>query len=246
MKRIVKSNSPVELIKWFAAQPETDTGKLNCRYSNLPSDVKAIVKQRLLQEQGYICCYTGIRISENKSHIEHFKPQSISRNCGTHEDVDYSNLFAAYPAEDYDKKYGKCSYGAHARNDWYDETQFISPLSPQCEAAFRFNLKGEIQAEPANIAAKTTIEWLKLEDAALTEMRQQAIQTLLFEDTLSLKQAEELLERMFDRDRKDQFRPFCFVLKQACEEYIRRQKQAQTRTKAIRSQSKTQSKRSKK
>jgi uncharacterized protein (TIGR02646 family) len=240
MKRIVKSNSPVELAKWFAAQPTTDIGKLNCRYSNLPSDIRSIVKQRLLQDQGYICCYTGIRVNDARSHIEHLKPQS--RYFDRHEDIDYDNLVAAYPGADATQ----CAYGAHPKADWYDETHFVSPLSPQCEAAFRFNLKGEIQAEPANIAAKTTIEWLKLEDAALTEMRQQAIQTLLFDAPLSIKQAEELLERMFDRNKKDQFRPFCFVLKQACEEYIKRQKQAQTRKKAIRSQDKPQSKRSKK
>jgi len=67
-------------------------------------------------------------------------------------------------------------------------------------------------------------------------MRQQAIQTLLFESELSLTQAKNLLEKIYDRNTKGQFRPFCFVLKQACEEYIQRGKQKQTRTKAIQSQ----------
>lgn len=73
-------------------------------------------------------------------------------------------------------------------------------------------------------------------------MRQQAIQTLLFESELSLQQAKDLLEKIYDRNSKGQFRPFCFVLKQACEEFIRRKKQKQTRKKAIQSQTKKQNK----
>jgi hypothetical protein len=46
---------------------------------------------------------------------------------------------------------------------------------------------------------------------------------------MSLRQAKEMLEKIYDRNTKGQFRPFCFVLKQACEEYIRRGKQKQRR-----------------
>ncbi len=227
MKRIIKNNCPKELTQWFNAQLSTDTGKLNCRYSHLPSDIRAIVKQHLLAEQGHICCYTGIRISEERSHIEHLKPQS--RYFENHEDVDYNNLIAAFPGT----TAPQCAYGAHSKADWYDETQFITPLSAHCESAFQFKLDGKIQASSSNAAAQTTIARLNLTHASLTEMRQQAIQTLLFESEISLKQAKSLLEKICDRNTRGQFRPFCFVLKQACEEYIRRRKQAQTRQKAI-------------
>jgi uncharacterized protein (TIGR02646 family) len=231
MKRIIKTASPKELTQWFNAQPKTDTGKLNCRYSNLPSDIRATVKQHLLNEQGHICGYTGIRISEGRSHIEHLKPQS--RYYESNEDVDYTNLIAAHPGT----TAPQCSYGAHPKADWYDDGQFINPLSANCETAFQFNLNGEITAHSAHQpAAQTTIDRLNLTHLSLTEMRQQAIQTLLFESELSLTQAKDLLEKIYDRNTKGQFRPFCFVLKQACEEYIRRGKQKQTRTKAIQSQ----------
>jgi uncharacterized protein (TIGR02646 family) len=232
MKRIIKTNSPKELTQWFNTQPKTDTGKLNCRYSNLPSDIRATVKQHLLTEQGHICCYTGIRISERRSHIEHLKPQSCYFE--NHEDVDYHNLLAAYPGSDA----RQCDYGAHPKADWYDEEKFIHPLSPQCETAFQFNLNGEITAHSAHhAAAQTTIDRLNLTHPYLTEMRKQAIETLLFESEMSLTQAKNLLEKIYDRDAKEQFHPFCFVLKQACEEYIRRGRRQQTRTKAIQSQS---------
>jgi hypothetical protein len=95
-------------------------------------------------------------------------------------------------------------------------------LSARCERAFQFKLDGEIQASSNNTAAKTTIDRLNLAHLSLTEMRQQAIESLLFESEISLKQAENVLEKLYDRNSKGQFRPFCFVLKQACQEYIRR------------------------
>lgn len=233
MKRIVKSSSPAELTKWFKAQPTSAEGKLNCRYCDLPSDIRTTVKQRLLQDQGYLCCYTGIRINQTRSHIEHLKPQS--RYFSQHEDIDYNNLLAAYPGS----AAKQCKYGAHAKTDWYDDTHFIDPLSPQCETAFRFDLNGKITAHKSNIAAQTTLEQLNLTDDLLTEMREQAIQTVLFDAALSLKQAEKLLEKIYDRNAKGELRPFCFVLKQACQEYIRRVERKQARKKAIQSQSKS-------
>jgi uncharacterized protein (TIGR02646 family) len=232
MKRIIKTASPKELTQWFNAQPKTDTGKLNCRYSNLPSDIRATVKQHLLNEQGYICGYTGIRISEGRSHIEHLKPQS--RYFEDHEDIDYNNLLAAHPGYDT----GQCAYGAHPKADWYDDQQFISPLSPKCEKAFHFNLEGEIRAAPNCSSAQVTIDRLQLSHPSLTEMRKQRIDTFLYDSNTSLQQAQVLLEKIYDRDSKGQFRPFCFVLKQACEEYIRRGKQKQSRNQAIQSKPK--------
>jgi uncharacterized protein (TIGR02646 family) len=204
MKRIVKSSSPKELTQWLQTQQKITQGQsINCRYQHLDAKVKAIVKQRLLEDQGYLCCYTGIRISEAKSHIEHFKPQS--QFFEQHEDVDYNNLFAAFPGSDHETTHGTCPFGAHARKNWYHEDDFISPLSSQCETAFQFNLNGEIQAAPNNQAAEVTITKLKLDDPSLTEQRQQAIQSFLFDSELSLAQVERLLERICERDRKAQF-----------------------------------------
>jgi hypothetical protein len=42
---------------------------------------------------------------------------------------------------------------------------------------------------------------------------------------MSLMQAKNRLEKIYDRNTEEPFLPFCFVLKQACEEYIRRNKQ---------------------
>lgn len=91
MKHIIKGNSPSELDSWFRNQPIEDGCRINCGYTDMPSEVKQVVKQRLLEEQGGLCCYTGLRVKETTSHIEHFKPQS---QCESHEDIEYHNLLA--------------------------------------------------------------------------------------------------------------------------------------------------------
>ena len=92
MKYIRKGPSPRELREWF--KPAEDGRRINRGYDDMPTNVKNAVKERLLDEQGGLCCYTGMRVSLQNSHIEHFKPQKL---CTDHEDVDYMNLLAAYP-----------------------------------------------------------------------------------------------------------------------------------------------------
>lgn len=238
MKHIIKRNTPRQLTQWLDDQKSKNIG---CSYKDFQDPEKAIIKKYLLEDQGYLCCYTGIRISEATSHFEHFKPQS---KCENNEDVDYRNLFTAFP------KGGNCPFGAHARKDDYDERLFINPLDPQCERAFKFDLSGRIHPNLKSDAneeispAEYTIKILNLNEPSLVERRLKAIDALLFEEDMSLKKAKDLLEKTHERTPKDKFRPFCFVLKLACEEYIRRKEKAQMRNKSIQSQENT--KRSKK
>jgi uncharacterized protein (TIGR02646 family) len=239
MKHIIKRNTPKQLTQWLDDQKSKNIG---CSYEHDFQDpVKAVIKKYLLEDQGYLCCYTGIRISESDSHFEHFKPQS---KCEDNEDVDYRNLFAAFPKD------GNCPFGAHARKNHYDERLFINPLDSQCEKAFQFDLSGKIHpilkgnSNEEVSPAEYTIEILKLNEPSLVQLRLEAIEALLFESDMSLKQAKDLLEKTHERTPKGKSRPFCFVLKLACEEYIRRKEKAQTRNKGIQSQEKT--KRSKK
>src|SRR5579871_3276391 len=102
MKRISKSNPPAELTRWLRKQKG-----LNCTYGDLPGDVKQALHQKLLKEQGGLCGYTGVRIAEETSHIEHVYPQTLCRIepgrielYGAKRDVDYHNVIAAFPKDD--------------------------------------------------------------------------------------------------------------------------------------------------
>lgn len=215
MKHITKGSPPPELKQWFEGQPIQGGRRLNCSYHDMPTVIKSLIKQRLLQEQGHLCCYTGIRINEDRSHIEHFVPQSL---CADYEDVAYNNLLAAFPGR------GQiCPFGAQAKGNWYNPTQMVNPLHGRCEARFRFNQFGKILAAPNDQGAEETIRHLRLDHDTLTEYRRQAIETALFRRKLSDAQLRTVATQVCDRHpRTGDFRPFCFAISHAAHDLLHR------------------------
>lgn len=240
MKHIVKRSEPPELRRWFNSQPMDEAGeRINCSYKHIPSDVREAVKKRLLKEQGCLCCYTGLSISEKTSHIEHLKPQTRCIQEKSNEDVDYNNLLAAYPGD----RSSKCRFGAHAKEDWYDSEKLVSPLHRQCETKFIFDQFGEISVSDNNdVAAKETIKRLCLDHGMLNEFREQAIREFLFPDDKPLSKAK--LQSIVDRgfclhDEKGRYPKFCFVIEQVARQLLRAAESDRKRRQAIRNQSQT-------
>ena len=223
MKHISKNSPPAELRRWFDRQL-IDGERINCSFDDLPGEVKQIIKQRLLEEQGFLCCYTGIRIDESRSHIEHFKPQVL---CQEYEDVDYNNLLAAFPDNG-----RSCQFGAVAKDNWYDEDLLISPLHGNCEARYIFDQFGRIRAANVEDAgASTTIVKLNLKDNSLTEMRKQAIQAALYRrnQPKSKAQLRKIAESYCQRDNQNKFRSFCFVIQHAAAKLLHKAEQNRQR-----------------
>lgn len=218
MKYIQKQSPPHELIAWTHAKAvDTEGHPMDWGYDDMPADLRDIVKARLIQEQGGLCCYTGRAITMRTSHIEHLKPQA---SCVNHEDTAYANLLAAYPSPNAPQ----CAYGAHAKADWYDKQLFVHPLRDDCEVRFRYKRNGKIS--PAHLedsGVVATIAHLCLDHPLLEEMRAEAIQEALFDGKpLNRNQVERLMAAMDERDRNGCFRKFCFVIKQACAQYLKR------------------------
>ena len=235
MKHISKGPTPAVLRHWFQKQPIENGKRLNCSYADMPGDVKQTVTQHLLDEQGGLCCYTGQRIADQSSHIEHFKPQSL---CANHEDVDYANLLAAYPPGDA----RRCPYGAHAKGDWYDAELLVNPIRGNCESRFQFNQFGHIR--PSDItdnAAIETIQHLRLDHSLLTDRRRQAIKTALYRknEPVSNAKLRKIIRDDSVRDAKQQFQPFCFVVQQVAAALLRKRERERIRKQAILSQLRT-------
>lgn len=218
MKYITKHSQPQELIAWICDKQRDEKNlSLSWNYDDMSGNVRQAVKSSLIREQGGICCYTGRRITPENSHIEHLKPQA---SCIKHEDTDYSNLLAAYPSSNASTE---CEYGAHPKKKWYDKHLFVHPLRRDCETRFRYHLNGKIGSRiSGDEGASATIQQLRLDHSELEKMRESAIYTMLFEEKLSKTQVERLMAAMDNRDGNGNFRPFCFVLKQACEKYLKR------------------------
>lgn len=221
MRWIDKRTEPRALSEW-RARYQTD---INFNYDLLRGDHAVIeaVTQSLLEEQGWLCAYTGIRIERESCHIEHILPQhpppgdSMVRG----RDVDYSNMLACHPAPEA----GMIPFGAKRKENWPPERErhlFVSPLDRRCETRFKFDTRGKISPAPNDDAARTTIQRLCLDNPELTDLRRGAIRGELGPtNNLPAAKARRRL-RQLEQQTAGRLQPFCFALKQALEIHIKR------------------------
>jgi uncharacterized protein (TIGR02646 family) len=217
MKWILKKTEPSQLAEWRSRNKKD----INFDYDLMRKDHKVVnaVVDALLEEQGYLCAYTGVRIDKDKCHIEHLKPQT---HCNRQETVMYTNIVACFPEPN---RSHRLPFGAQQKDQWPDSSQehlFISPLDPICETRFFFDLKGNILFTENDEAAETTIKKLGLDHKYLIAWRRAEIQGVIGKNNdLPLSAARRRLNQL--KARKDgPFEQFCFVLIQALEKHIKR------------------------
>ncbi len=209
MRHIQKKQEPESLTKW--KQNKKNRNKI---WKNFNSSIKQIVRQSLLEEQGYICCYCEMRIDASTCHVEHLIPRSVDRSLM----FDYYNFLASCQGEDEEEK--KPAYCGHKRKN---QLLSISPLQESCTNTFNFTESGEIIASSRlenREAAEQTISILGLNVPYLKRQRSAAIQGFLGEDfdTLPQEMKQKLLYQLDQLNSNDQYEPFCsaitFVLRQ--------------------------------
>lgn len=221
MRWIQKKNEPPQLAQWRARY----AGDINFGYKLMRGDedvVKAII-DTLLEEQGYLCAYTGLRIEDSSCHIEHVRPQEDCFAAGEAEQtVAYTNMVACYPSPN---QKGKTLFGAVLKGNWPSTQEaylFISPLTQSCEDRFTFTLQGKIKYREGDAAAEKTIEKLGLNEGDLINARHGAIQGILGKtNNLRLKDARKRLQQL-EHPTRQRLEPFCFVLTQSLKAHIKR------------------------
>lgn len=217
MRRITKTHAPQELLNWCH-----ENKNLNHTYKDLlGTKAHAVLKEKLIEEQGALCAYTGRAIADATSHVEHLKPQN---QCVGWEDVEYRNVVACFPADGGDTSHG---YGAPVKAGWWDEEKFVSPMAEDCERRFRFAWSGHIHPCPDDHeAAKETIKTLDLDNKDLRDLRKARIDGFFGfgartrNRPLSVSDAKTALENIDRVDSSGRLREFCFVLKQLLPRYI--------------------------
>jgi uncharacterized protein (TIGR02646 family) len=217
MRWIRKTTEPHELLEWRAGYKND----VNFGYDLMRSSHNVInaVTNSLLEEQGWLCAYTGLRIESDSCHIEHIRAQT---HCKPSETVAYNNMLACFPAPN---PPFKTPYGAEKKESWpppHEQHLFVSPLDQSCETRFLFNLNGKIRNRDDDQAARTTGERLGLDHPVLESYRKSAIQgTLGKTNNLPIKDARQRLRGLMSQQ-SGRLEPFCFVLVQALEKHIRR------------------------
>ncbi len=172
MKHIEKAEEPETFTEW-KAQANDDWQP---SYGDLSGDIKKAVKDALMEEQGRICCYCERRLTDNGSHIEHFRPQSNQ----TVDPLDYANMLCSCQNRLRKREPRHCG---SLKDNWFDEVLLLSPLESGCESRFTFTGDGNIRpALTTDDAATETINRLGLDIRKLNALRTSAIEPFLEED----------------------------------------------------------------
>jgi uncharacterized protein (TIGR02646 family) len=163
VRPIVKGAEPSEVTAW---KDELAPGHTP-GWAEIPSAAKRALKEALLHEQGFLCCYCERRMDAGSSHIEHLQPQSLAPALS----FAYTNLLASCQGEGALRKTpSTCGQVRGSR------ALPIHPLMPDCGAHFVFRSSGTIEPEPSRrAAAAQTIEVLALDHPRLNRLRREAL-----------------------------------------------------------------------
>lgn len=197
MKHIEKNAEPPVFAAWKAQANED----WQPSYADLRGDIKKAVKEALMAEQGYICCYCEQGLTDSDSHIEHFRPQSDPAV----DPLDFDNLLCSCQNQ---VKKGEPRHCGNLKEDWFDPDRLISPLYVDCESRFTYTGNGGIK--PANthdLSAEKTIEKLGLDIRKLNDMRAKSIEPFL-DDDLSVEDMRAFVSGYLSRDPSGHFGAF--------------------------------------
>ncbi|NMD68765.1 TIGR02646 family protein [Bacillus sp. DNRA2] len=203
MKHIHKKPSPSAFEHWkSSAGPQAS-------YTTIPPSIKAIVRQSLLDEQFWLCCYCGLSLTRNNVHIEHFRPQSKFKSL----QLDYQNLHASCMGKLIHHEAELSDFCGHSKKDWFDPVLMVSPLDPDCESYFEYGFDGTIRAANHHRGAEETIHRLGLNTYLPRKQREEAINAIL--DIIDLSDTDQikLMIRFLETpDETNRLPSFSFVI----------------------------------
>ena len=209
MKQIVKLNEHNSLVEHRAKEHST--------FDNIPLNVKEHLRQNLLSEQGYICCYCMKRIPEINPptlKVEHFSCQADNK----HLQLTYSNLFASCTGNE-----GQPKIKQTCDTKKGNSILTINPISnaPNCEGLFKFNADGEVSSFIENTDIERQInEVLNLNMQTLKDNRREIyleVQKNVEAESRKLG-SKQLKLSYFEKEKNkwltrsdNKFKPFCMV-----------------------------------
>ena len=134
MKKIIKQSEPRSLVEH---RPQA-----NANYDNYPDKDK--LRESLLKEQGYICCYCMSRIKLDEMKIEHWQPQTKY----TSRQLDYRNLLGACMGNQ-----GARPQNQHCDTRKGDAEIIINPIEgdKNCENLVKYRPDGKIYSDDVSI-----------------------------------------------------------------------------------------------
>lgn len=219
---IAKTKIPPEYARWYARYHRI-------KWKNLKANAKNRLRNLLLLEQGFVCCFCGVKIGKisRKNHIlqmkvipkkhnirlAHIHPRS-SCSCS---DLDYTNICASCNTE--------TTIHTHCDIAQGDRILPISPLQKKCLKYFHFNsVLGTIEPHPKfqenqQERARKTIEILNLNSTDLKNSRLKAMEAFdeefnkaINEDFINKKLYARIYHKLTEKDKNGTFNEFYFIV----------------------------------
>lgn len=165
MKYSAKRAPPQRFVDWLAKANDDWVPS----YRNLQNPEIGELREALLVEQEFVCCYCGraLKGDQTDSHIDHFRPQKIYNGEEGMADLtlSYGNFLASCGPP---TRGGRPSTCGDAKGDQFDEAAHVEPWDPQCERRFVYGSSGEVRAfVNGDSGAETMVEILKLREQSL-------------------------------------------------------------------------------
>lgn len=205
MRYIHKNLAPPELVK-YTKTPGASYKDLHDNHH----DIWEITRLSLADEQGYICCYCGQRITGFQgTQIEHIFPKGTTAYEKMQLDYD-TNLIASCDGGKYKRHNNPLIPAAqlHCDTKKHDDPIPVNPLNPNCDEKFLYDIDGNILG--VGFDAEATIEILNLTSPILKNMRKSAIDAYSFFPNINWK---DEYERLKNKNASGQYTEFCFVLR---------------------------------
>ena len=182
------------------------------------------LKHQMYDEQGGICCYCGLRIFEDsegrKQSVEHVVPK------GAHRELvgEYKNLLLTCSITDDDANLMGVATNnptlRHCDDSKADKPLHYTPLMPECETVFQYDVVGGVQATDSQV--QSDIETLRLDCDLLKERRKAALSILFDEDGnfISSEELRKISTNIMSRDEDNRLPEFCFVIKSVADSVL--------------------------
>lgn len=165
-------------------------------------EANAELKESLLQEQGYICCYCMSRISAERMKVEHFRPRRYTESI-----MEYGNLLGAC--------LGTSNQYLHCDTNKADQEISINPTDRHCESIISYSPNGRVKfPEAYRVDIEAT---LNLNNPILIANRKAALDTTL--DLLkranrgfSAGNLERVRTKFQSKDSNGRYSEFCQIV----------------------------------
>ena len=193
----------------------------NAHFDDMPSDVKQILRDSLLKEQGYLCAYCMSKIDDQHTKIEHYEPRNKEN------ELNYKNLLAVCEGNfsGNDEKHQHCDTKKG------NKTLEIDPKNKYHISQISYKPNGTIYSrnEKINYDLNVTLN-LNDDEGYLKNNRKEALSALLkkikqIKDKVKNKNAileylKKTLNFYTSLDEKGELQPYCGILIEYLEKKI--------------------------